>query len=89
MGQISKLYCDLCKAEFAPPTYSKPDTSGIVSMQLQARKTEGADAYIISATVCPACYDKMVAWIESKAKAAAESWGITPPSTVTVKMPTI
>jgi hypothetical protein len=88
MGQVSILYCELCKAEIKPATYSRPNESGEIHYSMVLRKHEGT-VYGTEIEICEKCHGKMETWIAGKADSAAEAWKTAPPTAVSVKMPTI
>lgn len=89
MGEVNKLFCELCKAEITPPTFSRPDASGETHFYFGIDKEEGHTVDVVSLEVCATCYDKLMVWARAKQKAAATAWKTEPPAVSTVKMPTI
>ena len=93
MGEIKKCYCDTCKAEFAPATFSRAGEigeTGIIKNSITVSKIAGDDPIEeITATLCDACYDKMVLWLKGKLKASAAAWATEDPAPIVVKLPTL
>ena len=89
MGEVTKLYCELCKAEITPPTFSKPEESGEIHYFFCLSQESGDTVVSFDTEICESCNDKLTTWATIKQKAAATAWKTEPPATITVKMPTI
>ena len=92
MGEVTKLYCELCKAEITPPTFSKPDESGEIRYKLFLYPEENGKykmTEMLYVEMCKLCHGKMETWLSAKQKAAATAWKTEPPAASTVKMPVI
>lgn len=89
MGEVKVLFCELCKAEIAPATFSSPNESGEIRYYLRLHKLTGSNVEIDNYEVCETCYGKVKTWASNKAKLAATAWKTEPPAATTVNMPTI
>ena len=79
MGEIKKQFCDGCKAEYTPATYSKGDESGSVEQHMAVWKKTGLEIDGAKADMCPTCYTKMLTWLKGKKTAAATAFEIENP----------
>ncbi len=89
MGDLSRKFCDGCKAEFVPATYSQGDESGKVVMKIGVWKETGATVEGLELEVDTACYDKFLAWANAKKVAAASSWSVDIPTPKTFTPPSL
>ena len=88
MGEAKKIFCDGCKAEITPATYTQGSDSGEIHNHVAAW-SEGPSAIGVKAELCDVCYDKIKTWLQGKIDAAAVDWTVTPPVVATVKVPAL
>ena len=79
MGDLNKKYCEGCKIEYPPATYSVGSESGYVEQHAAVWKKTGAMVESVSIDLCDTCYPKMVTWITGKISTAASAWDIANP----------
>jgi hypothetical protein len=89
MGEVKKLFCELCKAEITPPTFSAPDDSGEVHYRLEVIRDANNTETFEGGEICETCHGKVASWFLTKQKAAATAWKTDVPATSTVKLPTV
>ena len=89
MGDLSRKFCDGCKSEFVPATYSQGTESGRVSMSMAVWKATGSTVEGIQLELCTACHDKFIAWADTKKTAADMAWLVPVPSPTTVTPPSL
>lgn len=89
MGEVKVLFCELCKAEITPATFSKPDESGEIRHFLRMHKISGGTVEADNFEICETCFGKVQTWATNKQKLAATAWKTTPPAATTVNMPTL
>ncbi len=92
MGEVKKLYCEICKAEITPPTYSDPNGSGEIRYYLGLYPMKG-DAYkqedLTAGELCESCHGKLRTWFKTKQTAAAKAWLTEIPAIAAFKPPNL
>lgn len=92
MGEVKKLYCEICKAEIIPPTYSDPSGSGEIRYHFGLYPMKG-DAFkqedLTAGEMCEICYGKLRTYFRTKMTAAATAWLTEIPAIATWKLPTL
>jgi hypothetical protein len=88
MGEVSVLFCELCKAEITPATFSSPGASGQIRYKMCVNATANMETSN-SAELCETCYGKVSTWLAGKQKLAADAWKTDVPAATTYNMPTI
>ena len=89
MCEVTTLFCELCKGEIKPATFSRPNESGEIRHYLRLHKISGGTVEANSFEVCETCFGKIQTWATNKQKLAAAAWKTEPPAATTVNMPTL
>ena len=88
MGEVSKPFCDGCKKEITPTTYSKDGQTGVVKYKVGVW-SEGAETEGLVADLDKACYDKLMTWLQGKTTAAATDWSTDAPIVKNLVLPSL
>ncbi len=88
MGEVNKPFCDGCKKEITPATWSKDGRTGVVKYKV-AVWVEGAETSGLVADLDLVCHDKIMTWLQGKANAAASDWSTDAPTVKNLTMPTL
>ena len=89
MGDLNKKFCEGCKAEFTPATFSQGAETGTVKKKLAIYTETGSVVDGKSMDLCDTCYGKIMTWVTGKIKAAEISWDIDNPVVKTLIPPSL
>lgn len=89
MGEVKQRYCDGCKAEYTPATYSQGSETGTVELRAAVWTETGSLTEGAQADLCPTCYEKMLTWVQGKISTAATAFAIETPITKAITPPTL
>ena len=88
MGEVKKEFCDGCKAEITPTTWSQGGQEGVTTYHMAVWQ-DGPAVKGQEAVLCSTCHGKMKTWLAGKIKAAADDWGVDAPVAKTLTPPTL
>ncbi len=89
MGEIKKLFCDGCKAEYTPATYSQGQESGEVKHGIAVWTETGTQVEGSAGDLCPTCHGKALTWLKGKISVAATAFAIENPAVKTFTPPSL